>query len=315
MKLKNTEINYKTLGKCLEITNGYLTLIISLEFGPRVLSFHSVDADNIFLEDEEGKLFITSKETVSIYGEENIFYLKGGHRMWVSPETWYTYYPDNDKVHYDIIGDRLIIHQPHQNINDLKQTMEIEFKEKNLVQVKQIVKNTDNIPKLISPWSITVMKGPGLEIIPMPKEDMGFLPQRHISIWAYGAKANDPRAYFGDRYASLYFEKDNFEPFKVGFRVTDNFALYMADKSVFVKRFIYDKNITYPDNNVNYETYTNGKILEMETVGELNEIFPEETTEHIELWSIHPNEDKIPERNSENDFDKIVKKFVEQIFD
>ncbi len=312
MKLNFKELKYKNFGNCLEITNGYIKLIVSLEFGPRVLNFSSIDAKNIFFEDDEKAFSIKSPETETIFGNEDkdVFYLRGGHRMWVSPETWYTYYPDNDQVQYEVVGDRVIFIQKRQRINEVKQKLEIEFRDKNLVSVKQIIKNKDSIAKEMSPWSITVLKGPGLEIIPMPQNESGFTPQRHISIWAYGAKANDNRMYLGDKFASLRFDIDNFEAFKIGMKVVDNFALYMTDDSVFIKQFIFNKNYIYPDNNVNYETYTNGKILEMETVGELKKLNPQEELEHLELWSIYKNEDGVPDMVDESEYARIVKKYL-----
>ncbi len=309
MKLEHKEIDYKGFGKCLELTNGFLHLVVSLDFGPRVLSFKSLEAKNIFVEDDKKKFFITSPETEKIY-DGNIFYLRGGHRMWVAPETWHTYYPDNDPVGYEIEGDTAVFRQPPQDHGTVEQVLSISFRERNLVSVKQTIKNIADHDQIMSPWSITVFEGPGLEIIPMPLEDNGFIPQRHISFWSYGAKITDERLYIGDRYSALRFITDAFKPIKIGFRVTDGFALYMTDKSVFVKRFVYDEEKIYPDNNVNYETYTNGKILEMETVGEIKTLSPGETSSHEELWNIHKNETLVPADFDEDRLEEIVEEYL-----
>ncbi len=310
MEFKCQEVNYLEFGKCLTITNGFIELVVSLEFGPRVLSFKSKEAKNIFLEDDKKAFFISYPETVSIYGDKDIFYLRGGHRLWVSPETYYTYYPDNEPVSYDVIGNRVILYQPVQKITKVKLTMEIEIQDKNKVMIKHIIKNKDRINKKIAPWGITVFKGPGLEIIPMPKNDTGFIPQRHISYWGYGAKANDARIYLGDKFSSLQFATDKFAAIKIGFKVIDNYALYATEESVFVKRFIYDKSCVYPDNNVNYETYTNGKILEMETVGGLVDLQPGEQVEHDEFWSIYKNDSGLPKTKSEKAYQSFVDKYI-----
>lgn len=311
MKLEQKVITYKGFGKCLELKNGFLRLVVSLDFGPRVLSFSSEEAENIFLEDDKLKFFITSPETEEIYGK-NIFYLRGGHRMWVAPESWHTYYPDNDEIKYEIYDNVVIFRQPPQDHNTVEQVLEIKFRGKNSVSVKQIIKNIASVSKLMAPWSISVFEGPGLEIIPMPEKDNGFIPQRHISFWSFGAKITDERLYIGDRFSALRFRKDRFKPLKIGFRVPDGFTLYMTRKSVFVKYFVFDDKIAYPDNNVNYETYTNGKILEMETVGEIKTLSPNETISHEETWSIYHNDFSIPKIFNEDQMEEIVKAYINE---
>ena len=55
---------------------------------------------------------------------------------------------------------------------------------------------------------------------------------------------------------------------------------------MFVKRFAYQEGKTYPDFGVNFETFTNQDMLEIETLGPLIELGPGKLVEHVEHWEL-----------------------------
>ena len=59
------------------------------------------------------------------------------------------------------------------------------------------------------------------------------------------------------------------------------------DGQVFLKRVGFDPAATYPDFGCNIELYTNGDMLEVESVGPLTKLAPQAAVEHIERWSLH----------------------------
>ena len=56
---------------------------------------------------------------------------------------------------------------------------------------------------------------------------------------------------------------------------------------MFIKRFPYEPDAAYPDFGCNFEVYTNGDILELESLGPLQELRPGRQLTHTELWSLH----------------------------
>ena len=57
----------------------------------------------------------------------------------------------------------------------------------------------------------------------------------------------------------------------------------------FVKRFGYEEGKNYPDNGVNFETFTNEDMLEMESLGPMTRLPAGEVVEHTERWELIGN--------------------------
>ena len=64
---------------------------------------------------------------------------------------------------------------------------------------------------------------------------------------------------------------------------------YLNGDTLFVKRFGYDEGKTYPDNGVNFETFTNEDMLEIESLGPMIKLPPGKTVEHTEHWELIGN--------------------------
>ena len=125
-----------------------------------------------------------------------------------------------------------------------------------------------------------------------------------------GAKSNDKRTCFGDRFFTMKHDPENNKPIKVGLRVIDNYALYFLPTKVFLKTFEYLDNVQYPDNNVNVETYQDNRFIEVETLGELKTLQTGETVTHTECWSLFNNEHGIPELSNEEQIEQSVRRYI-----
>src|SRR5215207_1654533 len=71
--------------------NGKTEVLVSLDVGPRILSYKLDGSDNLLrvFPDQAGKS-----------GEKD-YQVRGGHRIWVSPENDRTYAPDNGPARYE----------------------------------------------------------------------------------------------------------------------------------------------------------------------------------------------------------------------
>ena len=74
---------------------------------------------------------------------------------------------------------------------------------------------------------------------------------------------------------------------------------------LFEKQFSYEADKTYPDFNVNFETYSDRRILECETLAPLTKIDCGETACHSEVWKLYDNV-KNPEFGNEEEVEKIL---------
>ena len=80
------EKEYKNFGKCLEISNGIVDLLVTLDIGPRIIRYGFCGKENMFYEDIDRLTHNKSDELKEVYGDDAVWYLYGGHRLWISPE-------------------------------------------------------------------------------------------------------------------------------------------------------------------------------------------------------------------------------------
>lgn len=270
------EIQYGAWGRCIKLSNGEAELLVTLDFGPRVIRFGLKGAPNMLLENEAHFPSITPKDT---------FFLRGGHRLWVSPETdAYTYYPDNDPVKFEEIPNGVMVTPPLETTGIQKSIEIMMSPTENLVTLRHHVKNQGLWPIEISAWTITMMSPGGLEIVPQPDRETGYLHNRTLSLWPY-SKMNDPCVYWGDRYIAIRQVPEQNERFKVGLLNEKGWGAYFHHDCLFIKRFSCEAGL-YPDGNVNFETYTRREFTELETLSPLSKISPGEEIVHTETWQL-----------------------------
>ena len=159
----------------------------------------------------------------------------------------------------------------------------------------------------LAPWCMTVAEKGGVEIIPQCKKNTGLLSNRRVVFWPY-SNVQDERFYMSDRYITLA-QTDDERSFKVGVNNEDGWSAYVNKGSVFIKRFDFDLQGEYPDFSVNYETFTNGDIIEIETLGTLEVLKPGEFTQHEERWELTKCDEAFDRRNDES-IDSFVIKYI-----
>lgn len=285
--IKIDEINYSNCGRCVHITNGSIELVVTLDFGPRVIRAAFVGKDNFMWEDTERE-YVTD-----VNGKK--FYNYGGHRLWVSPETFPdTYYPDNAPVSYSVKGDTVTFTQPQQATGfALKMDITMSVDE-NRVDLRHYVTNNSASERKVAPWAITMLANGGHEIIPVNDNDTGYLANRYVVLWPY-AKMNDPRINWGDKYMVIDQTEEQAAqmegPFKIGISQIHPWAVYLKNNQIFMKRYTFYPDAEYPDGNCSFETYSCKDFIEMETVGTYRNMAVGETAVHDETWCFFDNVD------------------------
>ncbi|MBE6903732.1 MAG: hypothetical protein E7480_03900 [Ruminococcaceae bacterium] len=286
------EINYKNYGRCLEINNGVIELIVTLDVGPRVIKFAFCGKENLFFEDVD-RVFSSEKDEVKeVYGKDAKWYLYGGHRLWVGPEYGYTYYPDNIPIEYSVDANKFTFIQGLQTPFNLQGKTVLTIGEGAEVRVDMFLENKSDKTYEIAPWAITVMKAGGWEVFPMNTNDTGWLSNRTLMLWPY-TNLNDDRISFGKEFVLLKQDKEKKTPLKVGMDNNNGWSAYINDGVTFLKKFEYDQNAAYTDNGCNFETYTSEYMTEIESLGKLVKLVPGETASHYEEWKLF---DTVPEK-------------------
>ncbi len=300
-------IEYKDYGKCLSITNGIVDLAVTIDIGPRIIRYGFVDDINIMLDDRSFFNHQTDEKFEKYYGKGKFYCGYGGHRLWISPEYYpEMYYPDNDPVQYEIVGNSVIFTPPVQVENDLQHRITVTLSDNSTeVQVKHEVQNLSDRNKEFALWALTMAAKGGVEIIPMNTDNTHLLPNRKMVLWPY----TNPQAdyiFLGKRYTTVQQPENS--ALKLGFDLKNGIAYYVLGDVVFTKKYYPNfPNGVYPDGGVSYETYSCSKFTELETLGELKKVAPGETVSHVENWSLCKKPCEVDYKN-ENSIDAFIAK-------
>ncbi len=262
----------------LQIGNEHVELIISLDVGPRILSYKTLSGENVLK---------NYPEQMGKCGEDK-WMIRGGHRFWIAPEDEVlSYVPDNAPVNHEFIGDDGVrLTNVGVDPWKIKKEMTVTLAaDSSAVTIFHRATNEGSAPIEIATWGLTVMEPGGLEIIPQPQlgqHPRDLLPNRLMVIWPY-TDMTDPRWRFGWKFITLRQTADGF-PTKLGLAHQAGWVAYLMRDVLFVKTFTHEPAAIYPDHGCNFETFTNSEMLEIESLGPLKKIAPGESTEHTEKW-------------------------------
>jgi hypothetical protein len=280
----------------LRLHNEDAELLITLEVGPRILSYRLSDGKNVFKEypDQLGKT-----------GESD-WMIRGGHRLSVAPEDpKRSFVPDNGAVTWKVLdrarGLVRLTAEPDE-VHGLQKEMDVELAAAgSRVKVIHRIKNIGSKPQELSPWAVTVLAPGGVEIIPQPPRKpyppdprkalsaADYAPQQSLVLWPYFSFHNQGWN-FGPKYITLWpsttRQGAKYGPTKLGMAHRLSWVAYLNAGTLFVKRFEYEEGKTYPDNGCNLETFANPDMLDIESLGPLVKLSPGNTIEHAEIWDL-----------------------------
>lgn len=289
----------------LRFANATTELIVSLEVGPRIISYRLLDRENILKNypDQIGQ------------ANEDEWLIRGGHRLWIAPEDEkVTYHWDNEPVEHEENSDGSITFFSRQ-FEPIRLTKELRIRlaeDGSRVDILHTARNEGDEPLQLATWGLTVMEPDGLEILPHPPmgshpEDL--LPNRALILWPY-TDLTDPRLHLGRHFITLRQSPD-LGPIKFGLAHRPGWAAYLWGNSLFLKSFPYEEGAVYPDFGCNFETFTNQTMLEVESLGVLAELGPGESTSHPETWHIFPLDEPL-EIGSEEALATWINPFLEK---
>lgn len=271
---------YKGWPNCWRVANGTVELIVTGDVGPRIMRYAFAGGKNIFKEYEE---------QLGGSGEKE-YQLRGGHRLWVAPEQLATTWAlDNGPVKISVNGDTLEAAQPTDSAG-LEKSIRVRLAAGGTA-VELVHRITNKTPWDIefSPWALTMMAPGGRALTGFPPrgthpEDL--LPTNPLVMWAY-TDLSDPRWGFTKKYLTLRQDPRRSAPQKIGLFHERTWAGYLLDGELFLKQTEADAEAIYPDFGCSFEMFTNGEMLEIETLGPTERVPSGETVEHVERWSLH----------------------------
>ncbi len=280
---------YKDYGKCLSISNGVIEAYVTLEVGPRIIKFGYIGGQN-FMNDNRKELGgrDADKPYTEFFGEGRRWENLGGHRIWLSPESYpETYTPDDIPCTYTITDNGALFTYADDSEIGVKKSMEIKMDDDDTnMQVIMKVANISKEDKEFSVWALSVCSKGGTLIIPTNTNDTVLLPNRVVALWPY-TDMTDKRLYWGSRYITVHQDESIENPAKLGVDLDCGTAYYVLGEDILCKRYDTDHETqAYPDGGCSFETYVCGAMIEFETLNGLKTLHSGETSEHVELWSL-----------------------------
>jgi hypothetical protein len=250
------------------VENKFLRLDYLTTSGPRIIGLY---ADGV-----EGNLFAETPDVhwPTPHGE---YYLRGGHRLWTAPEDPFYNCPE-DSVRVIEEKDQIILKGA---VDASRLEKEISFRlDGNRVHLTHRITWHGDKPMEFAPWAITQLRLGGMAILPQ-------FPQsnRNLVLWPY-SQIRDDRFELHDDMLLLY-GRAAAQEFKVG-----NFNRYgwianILGKALFVKKLSTCEREKYADLGSNVEAYVRDVCLELETLGPLAMLNPNESVTHEETWEVH----------------------------
>ncbi len=300
MSLLVEKVAFKGWNNNLRLTNGRIELIVTQDVGPRIIRCGFVKERNLMAEfaDQMGK------------SGEKEWRIRGGHRLWLAPEDRKdTYELDNSPVEVRSLVGGIKTVQPISKVNGVQKTMEIRMADKkDVISITHILTNRGRKAVPLAPWALTVMAPGGTCIIPLPGKITHaerLTHNQNWSLWGY-TDFSDGRWTLGSRY--LLFRQDAKKgPGKLGIAHREGWVGYQLDNYLFVKNFDWVEGAQYADGGVNFETFSNELMLEVETLGPLITLKPGKSVKHVETWQLFKN---VPKVKTEAEADKVARKFV-----
>ena len=289
-----TEVQDAHFGKCVKMENGEVELLVTIDFGPRIIHFSLCGHENIMYQDAAHNPL---GETYPIYGGD-ICKLYGGHRLWISPEILpRCYHPDNEPVEYEETFEGVNFIAPIEKHSHIQKSMMISMNSTNNdIQILHKVTNCSLWELEIAPWAITMMAAGGVAVIPIAGPATGVLPNRRLALWDY-TNPGDTRFTMGRDYAIIRQSQEIQEAFKIGLFNHSGFAAHFNKGQAFFKHFSVDDGL-YTDFGCNFEIYTNENFMECESLGALQMLATGQSAIHTEIWQIFA-ENAMPQTEAE----------------
>ena len=269
----------------------HASLMVTLDAGPRVLHYALKDsldqADNVF--------HVFTGDLAG--GQQDQWLSMGGHRLWLAPEVTSTYFPDNNPVQLEQTGANEVILSPPAEPLVQKQIGIEMFEDSSTVCLTHRITALEDLEQPVAAWALTVMKAGGTAEVPLPpaaphpadapadaEAPDSYLPDRHLALWSY-TRLNDAR--FEWKADSLLIrQQSGTRSLKIGLLHELGAVSYTVNDLQFTKTVAFEDGAVYPDRNSNLEIYTNGEMLELETLSPLRRLRSGESITHRETWTL-----------------------------
>ena len=280
----------------LKLATRAIELVVPTEFGPRVASLRSLTgrAGNLFLE--------FPADEPRYHG----YYLRGGHRLWHSPEDIVrTYQPDDAPLAVKPLANGVALTQPTEALTGLQKGLKLELLGERTVKVTHTLTNRGQWAVECAAWALTMLRPGGYGVLSlMPKGDHArgdLLPNYALVPWTF-TDLSLPVWQLRRDFIGIDVAKAKAAQ-KLGITNYPGWSAYWNAGTTLVKYAPVIAGAVYPDLGSCFEVFTNGAFIELETLGPLVKLAPGKTTTHVEYWGVL---DSLPKPDTDAVFAKSL---------
>jgi hypothetical protein len=262
---------------CLILDNGAVSLWLIKNAGPRIIGFSLAGGKNVLAELPD----------LNVPAGDEIYHMRGGHRLWHAPEDpLRTYVPDDLPPAIEEIENGVRARQPVESKTGIEKEISVILPdERPRAIIEHKLTNRGIWPVELAPWAITQLKPGGLAVLPQPTADTGLLPNRRLALWPY-TDITSPFIHWGDRFIFIEAKLGD-EALKIGWANPDGWLGYAVEGTLFVKEAPYIADAAYFDFGSSSECYCGQAFIELETLGPRVTLQPGESTTHREIWALY----------------------------
>ena len=268
--------NHPDMGNMLWLEEGDIQIGIALDYGIRVRHLSIKGMENLYYQQPA--------DLSDGFGTPDTWKLRGGHRLWLTPECDDSYYPDDAPVSYTLKDNGVLIVQDVEPPLGIQKTLEITFREDGTVYLLHNFYNRNDHPIVGASWGVNSLDASGEISIPYGGNRGDFYPGRVLALWG-DTYLGDPRLTFEkDRICAKYMPITDY--FKIGVYCPTGEAVLESKGQRLTMGFAVPDIRDLPDQGCNFELYMHKCFLEMETLGTIVNIAPGESASHWETWKL-----------------------------
>lgn len=269
-------------GPVLRLANGEVEVTMPTAYGPRVLEYRRAGGNNVL-----GLVPPDPHALATSFGEP--WHIRGGHRLWYAPEDEIrTYHPDNVPVLTTVADGTVTLAQAPEAHTGIVKTLTVTLAASGTeVTIGHRLDHRGRDPIELAPWALTVMAAGGTAVFPQAPfvpHPVALRPARPLVLWPFTRMA-DPRFTWGDGFVRLRHDANANGAQKIGLYDGLGYLAYLLPDVTFVKTHRPMPG-THADYGCNVETFTDQRILELETLGPLVRLEPGRAVLHEETWRL-----------------------------
>ncbi len=290
MSISVKEVAEEEFGSCAEITFKDTEVLVTLEFGPRIVSVRKKGcAAPVF----------TKPDTA--LGRSH------GHKMRITlDKSTNGIYCDNSPVRYSPMAEGVRFVQTITEPAQLEVIMDVNFSEDGRMTVEHSVFNKSKEVVKLSIYTETPFEDKGFVFLSQGSVVTADRPTRIMTLWE-DCKWSDERLVIGDKYITVH-QSENAEKLprlKLGVNDTRGIAGFVGNDLALVKSYTHSRNALYPFYNCSAFATANSEYLSVQMTSPFYLVEPEESARHIEVWDIVSLKGKASSKD-ESSIDEII---------